>query len=57
MAILLITILIIIIFILAIICIKRGSKIISLKNQIEFLEYNLEQLTEKEKTEQNSNKE
>ncbi len=49
MSILLITILLIIIFILAVICAKRGAQISSLKNQIEFLEYSLEQLTEKEK--------
>jgi len=49
MTILLITILLIIIFILAVICVKRGSIISSLQNQIEFLEYSMEQLTEKEK--------
>ena len=46
---LLITTLLIIIFILAIICVKRGSTISSLQNQVEFLEYSIEQLTEKEK--------
>jgi len=49
MTILLIAILLIIIFILGVICAKRGAQISSLKNQIEFLEYNLEELTEKEK--------
>lgn len=49
MLILLITTLFIIIFILAFICAKRGAQISSLKNQIEFLEYNLKELTEKEK--------
>ena len=47
MAVLLIIILIIIIFILAVICIHRSAKINSLKDQVEFLEYSLEQLTEK----------
>jgi hypothetical protein len=47
MLILLITILFIIILILGTICAKRGAQISSLKNQIEFLEYNIEQLTEK----------
>jgi len=49
MTILLITILLIIIIILAVICIKRGSIISSLQNQVDLLEYSMEQLAEKEK--------
>jgi len=49
MLILLIVILIIIIFILAVMCIHRSSQVYSLKRQINFLEYSLEQLAEKEK--------
>jgi len=49
MAIVINIILLIIIFILGVICIKRGALISSLKNQIEFLEYSLEELTEKKK--------
>jgi len=48
MEILLIGILIIIIFVLVVILIHKGAQVSSLKNQIEFLEYSLEQLTEKE---------
>ena len=48
MTILLIGILIIIIFVLVVILIHKGAQVSSLKNQIEFLEYSLEQLTEKE---------
>ena len=49
MAILLIGILIIIIFVLGVILIHKIAQVSSLKNQITFLEYSLEQLTEKEK--------
>ena len=52
MAIFLITILIVIIFILAGICAKRGAQISSLKNQIKFLEFQLKDLTAKENLEQ-----
>jgi len=48
MALLLIGILIIIIFILWVILIHKSAQVSSLKNQITFLEYSLEQLTEKE---------
>jgi cell division protein FtsL len=46
---LLIAILVIIIFILAIMCIHRSSQVYSLRRQVNFLEYSLEQLAEKEK--------
>ncbi len=46
---LLISILVIIIFILAIMCIHRSSQVYSLRRQVNFLEYSLEQLAEKEK--------
>jgi predicted Holliday junction resolvase-like endonuclease len=49
MALLLIVILVIIIFVLAVIVIHKSAQISSLKNQIAFLEYSYEQLTEKEK--------
>jgi cell division protein FtsL len=49
MLILLIVILIIIIFILAVMCIHRSSQVYSLRRQVNFLEYSLEQLAEKEK--------
>jgi hypothetical protein len=49
MAILLITSLVIIIFILAIMCIRRNAQVYSLKQQVNFLEFTLEQLAEKEK--------
>ena len=49
MALLLIVILIIIIFVLAVILIHKSSQVSSLKNQVTFLEYSLDQLTEKEK--------
>ena len=48
MALLLIGILIIIIFILGVMLIHKSAQVSSLKNQIAFLEYSLEQLTEKE---------
>ena len=48
MAILVIACLLFFIIILAVICIQRSAQIISLKRQVEFLEYSLEQLTEKE---------
>jgi cell division protein FtsL len=49
MMLLLIAILVIIIFILAIMCIHRSSQVYSLRRQVNFLEYSLEQLAEKEK--------
>ena len=49
MTLLLIAVLIIIIFVLAAILIHKSAQVSSLKNQISFLEYSLEQLTEKEK--------
>jgi predicted Holliday junction resolvase-like endonuclease len=49
MMLLLIAILIIIIFILAVMCIHRSTQVYSLKRQVNFLEYSLEQLAEKEK--------
>ena len=48
MALLLIVILIIIIFVLGVILIHKNAQVSSLKNQIAFLEYSYEQLTEKE---------
>ena len=48
MALLLIVILIIIIFVLSVILIHKSAQVSSLKNQIDFLEYSYEQLTEKE---------
>jgi predicted Holliday junction resolvase-like endonuclease len=53
MAIVINIILLIIIFILGVICVKRGAQISSLKNQIEFLEYSLEEFTEKNKKDPN----
>jgi cell division protein FtsL len=50
MAILLIASLVIIIFILAIMCIRRNAQVYSLKQQVNFLEFTLEQLAEKGKT-------
>ncbi len=44
-----IVILVIIIFILAVMCIHRSSQVYSLRRQVAFLEYSLEQLAEKEK--------
>jgi predicted Holliday junction resolvase-like endonuclease len=49
MTLLLIVILIIIIFFLNVILIHKSAQVSSLKNQIAFLEYSFEQLTEKEK--------
>ena len=49
MALLLIGILIIIIFVLGVILIHKSAQVSSLKNQVAFLEYSFEQLTEKEK--------
>jgi cell division protein FtsL len=49
MAILIITSLVIIIFILAIMCISKNAQVYSLKQQVNFLEFTLEQLAEKEK--------
>jgi len=49
MMLILIMILVVIIFILAVMCIHRSSQIYSLKRQVNFLEYSLEQLAEKEK--------
>ena len=49
MAIFLIIVLFVIIIILAVICIHRGAQVTSLKDQVDFLEYSLEQLKEKEK--------
>ena len=49
MALLLIVILVIIIFVLTVILIHKSAQVSSLKNQITFFEYSLEQLTEKEK--------
>jgi len=48
MSLLLIVILIVIIFVLGVILIHKSAQVSSLKNQIAFLEYSLEQLTEKE---------
>jgi predicted Holliday junction resolvase-like endonuclease len=49
MALLIIIILIVIIFVLNVILIHKSAQVSSLKNQVAFLEYSLEQLTEKEK--------
>jgi len=49
MMLLLIAILVIIIFILAIMCVHRSAQVYSLRRQVNFLEYSLEQLAEKEK--------
>ena len=49
MLLLFIAILVIIIFILAVMCIHRSAQVYSLRRQVAFLEYSLEQLAEKEK--------
>ena len=49
MVLLLIGILIIIIFVLGVILIHKSAQVSSLKNQIAFLEYSYEQLTEKKR--------
>ena len=48
MATLVIAGLLLFLFVLAAICIHRTAQVTSLKRQVEFLEYSLEQLTEKE---------
>ncbi len=44
-----IVIMVIIIFILAVMCVHRSAQVLSLRRQVNFLEYSLEQLAEKEK--------
>lgn len=48
MSVLVILILVVIVFILAVICVHKGAQVTSLKNQVDFLEYSLRQITEKE---------
>ena len=49
MSLFLITALTIIVIILAAVCIHRSAQVSSLRKQVDFLEYSLQQFTEKEK--------